>query len=141
MSQSITETKPKSPAALIQPDGAVSISFSIRYEDLIFDKEKPLGEGAYGKVYKGEWDFNTVAIKEYTAQDFSEKTKREILNEMSVMANAIQSAHLVRPIGMSLEKPHYCLVMEYMSGGDLYHYLHSELEDIPWNTRYRIGLA
>src|SRR5579863_10290333 len=97
MSQSITETKLKSPAQLIQSDGAVSISFSIHYSDLSFHKEKPLGEDAYGKVYKSKYDFNTVAIKEYTAQDFTEKTQREIRTEATVMAQvSTQSDYLVR---------------------------------------------
>lgn len=29
------------------------------------DKDNPLGSGAHGKVYKGKWDFNPIAIKEY----------------------------------------------------------------------------
>ena len=138
--QAKTETKPNSSAQLIQSDGAVSLSFYIPYKELSFDdKDQPLGEGAYGKVYKGKWDFNPVAIKEYTTQDFSEKTQREIRKEASVMAQvSTQSEFLVRLKGMTLEKPHYCLVMEYLPGGDLYHYLHSD-RDISWNTRYRIG--
>ncbi len=139
-SQTKLEIKPPSSTQLIQSDGAVSISFNIRYKDLSFDnRDNPLGEGAYGKVYRGKWDFNTVAIKEYTAQDFSEKTQKEIRTEASVMAQvSTTSDYLVRLKGMSLEKPHYCLVMEYMDGGDLYHYLHSN-RDISWEARYRWG--
>ncbi len=140
-SQTKLETKPKSPTQLIRPDGATTVFLNIPYSELSFDdKDKPLGKGVHGKVYKGTWDYNPVAIKEYDTQDFSEKTQREIRTEATVMVQAsTQSDYLVRLKGMSLEKPHYCLVMEYMPGGDLYHYLHSD-QDISWNIRYRIGL-
>ncbi len=140
-SQTKLETKPKSPTQLIRPDGATTVFLNIPYSELSFDdKNQPLGKGVHGKVYKGTWDYNPVAIKEYDTQDFSEKTQREIRTEATVMVQAsTQSDYLVRLKGMSLEKPHYCLVMEYMPGGDLYHYLHSD-QDISWNIRYRIGL-
>ena len=115
-----------------------SINYSICFADLTFGDL--LGQGAYGKVSKGEWQFNTVAIKEYTAQDFSEQTKNEILKEAKVMTTAsTQSDYLVRLRGTVLEKPHYALVMEYMPGGDLFHLLKSS-QELTWTMRYRISL-
>ena len=122
-----------------QPSGSqVLLDFNIRFEDLTFGDL--LGQGAYGKVFAGEWEFNTVAIKQYAAQDFSEKTKNEILKEAKVMATAsTQSDYLVRLRGIVLEKPHYSLVMEYMPGGDLFHLLKSS-QELTWTMRYRISL-
>ena len=114
------------------------LDFTIRFEDLTFGKL--LGQGAYGKVFAGEWKFNPVAIKQYTAQDFSEQTREEIRKEASIMATAsAQSDYLVRLRGVILEKPHYSLVMEYLPGGDLFHLLKSS-QEMTWPMRYRISL-
>ena len=116
----------------------ITLNFTIRYIDLTFGDQ--LGQGAYGKVFAGEWKFNPVAIKQYAAQDFSEQTQNEILKEAEVMAIAsTQSDYLVRLRGIVLEKPHYSLVMEYMPGGDLFHMLKSS-QELTWPMRYRISL-
>lgn len=118
----------------------VTLDFAIQFKDLTFSESDLLGQGGYGQVYKGEWRFNTVAIKQYTTQDFSETTKTEIAKEAKIMATvSTQSDYLVRLKGVVLEKPHYSLVMEYLSGGDLFHLLKSG-EELTWTRRYRIGL-
>ncbi|MBS0350626.1 MAG: protein kinase [Proteobacteria bacterium] len=118
--------------------GQVTLDFTIRFTDLTFSAL--LGQGGYGKVFGGEWKFNQVAIKQYTAQDFSEQTCLEIRREAMVMATvSTQSDYLVRLRGMILEKPHYSLVMEYLPGGDLFHLLKSS-ETLTWPRRYQIGL-
>ena len=128
----------KEPAPSSNPGGQVTLDFTIHFEDLTVGDE--LGRGAYGRVFAGEWQFNTVAIKQYTAQDFSEQTKNEILKEAKVMATAgTQSDYLVRLRGIVLEKPHYSLVMEYLPGGDLFHLLKSS-QELTWPMRYRISL-
>jgi serine/threonine protein kinase len=114
------------------------LDFTIRFEDLTFGKL--LGQGAYGKVFAGEWKFNPVAIKQYTAQDFSDQTREEIRKEASIMATvSAQSDYLVRLRGVILDKPNYSLVMEYLPGGDLFHLLKSS-QEMTWPMRYRIGL-
>ncbi len=118
--------------------GQVTLDFTVRFEDLTFGRV--LGQGGYGKVFEGEWKFNPVAIKQYTAQDFSESTRQEIRKEAMIMATvSTQSDYLVRLRGMILEKPHYSLVMEYMPGGDLFHLLKSS-QELTWTMRYRISL-
>ena len=64
-------------------ESQVTLDFKINFKDLTFSESDLLGQGGYGKVYKGEWQFNTVAIKQYTVQDFSDKTKTEIRKEAS----------------------------------------------------------
>ncbi|MBS0351103.1 MAG: protein kinase [Proteobacteria bacterium] len=114
------------------------LDFTIRFEDLTLGKL--LGQGGYGKVFAGEWKFNPVAIKQYTAQDFSDQTREEIRKEASIMATvSAQSDYLVRLRGVILEKPNYSLVMEYLPGGDLFHLLKSS-QEMTWPMRYRIGL-
>jgi TPR repeat protein/serine/threonine protein kinase len=121
-----------------EDSSVVTLDFSVQLKDITLGRL--LGEGSYGKVHFGEWNLNEVAVKLFTIQNFTEKTKKEIRQEALVMATAgTQSDYLVRLKGMILEKPHYALVMEYMSGGDLYHFLHEDRE-ISWTVRYRIGI-
>lgn len=131
-------SKQLTPSDSKKDSSQVLLDFAIRFEDLTLGDL--LGQGGYGKVYAGEWKFNPVAIKQYTAQDFSDSTKSEIRKEAMIMATvSTQSDFLVRLRGMILEKPNYSLVMEYMPGGDLFHLLKSS-QDITWPMRYRIGL-
>ena len=134
-SGSVPKTEPAPPG---NSSGQVTLDFTIQFSDLTFGAL--LGQGGYGKVYAGEWKFNKVAIKQYTAQDFSDQTRLEIRKEAMVMATvSTQSDYLVRLRGMILEKPHYSLVMEYLPGGDLFHLLKSS-EPLTWPRRYQIGL-
>ena len=129
---------PKKESVPARQPGEVLLDFTIRFEDLTFGDE--LGRGAYGKVSKGAWQFEDVAIKQYMAQDFSEQTQQEILKEAKIMATAgAQSKHLVQLRGIVLGKPHYSLVMEYLPGGDLFHLLKSS-QELTWPMRYRISL-
>ncbi|MBS0352059.1 MAG: protein kinase [Proteobacteria bacterium] len=133
------ESTPKKELVSVSASGGqMTLDFSIHFKDLTIGKL--LGQGGYGKVYAGEWQFNTVAIKQYAAQDFSEQAQNEILKEAKVMATAsTQSDYLVRLRGIVLEKPYYSLVMEYMPGGDLFHLLKSS-QELTWTMRYRISL-
>ncbi len=129
---------PKRESVPVSQPGEVLLNFTIRFEDLTLGDE--LGRGAYGKVSKGVWQFEDVAIKQYMAQDFSEQTQHEILKEAKIMATAgAQSKHLVQLRGIVLGKPHYSLVMEYLPGGDLFHLLKSS-QELTWTMRYRISL-
>ena len=128
----------KEPTLPNHPGGQVTLDFTIHFEDLTLGDE--LGRGAYGKVSKGVWQFEDVAIKQYMAQDFSEQTQHQILKEAKIMATAgAQSKHLVQLRGIVLGKPHYSLVMEYLPGGDLFHLLKSS-QELTWSMRYRISL-
>src|SRR5260221_14682328 len=125
-------SKQSTPSDSKKDSSQVTLDFAIRFEDLKFSESDLLGQGSYGKVYKGKWKFNPVAIKQFTAQDFSDQTKKEIRKEAFIMATASsQSDYLVRLIGVILEKPHYSLIMEYLPGGDLFHFLKSDKE-ITW---------
>ncbi len=131
----LIETKLQSSKPLIQSYGEF---FRIRHGDLVYDYEdEPLAKGGSAAVFRGKWNSETVAIKKYFTH---EEIEKEICNEAAVMVLAsTYSKHLVQFKGISLEKPHYCLVMEYMPGGNLYDLLHSR-QNISWDTRYRIGL-
>jgi serine/threonine protein kinase len=55
---------------------------------LTFDRTKVLGKGAFGIVYEGVWDGNTVAVKripiDHAANDEREEKALKILNHINV---------------------------------------------------------
>ncbi len=107
--------------------GHMLVDFNIPYWKI--KEEKVLGEGAFGTVSLGKYDRDRVAIKRFKLEDFPRELLQKILSEASVMAR-IQSDYLVGLRGVCLEAPHYCLVMEYLPGGDLYQLLHPKKSEV-----------
>ncbi|KAF3648271.1 putative (RS)-norcoclaurine 6-O-methyltransferase-like [Capsicum annuum] len=99
-----------------------------------FSESKMIGEGAYGKVYKGDLDRTPVAIK-VLCSDASEK-KDEFLKEVEVLSQ-LHHPHIVLLLGAC---PDYgCLVYEYMENGNLGDYiLERNTKPFPWFSRFRI---
>ncbi|MCD7455342.1 hypothetical protein HAX54_027883 [Datura stramonium] len=99
-----------------------------------FSESKMIGEGAYGKVYKGDLDHTPVAIK-VLHSDASEK-KEEFLKEVEVLSQ-LHHPHIVLLIGACPDKG--CLVYEYMENGNLEEYiLERNSKPFPWFCRFRI---
>jgi hypothetical protein len=83
--------KPKKFSDNIQPQGITVTIPCISYSSINYGATKiKLGAGGNGTVFLGhiEGEVSPVAIKEFIAEDFSEKTKRQIEREMKVMAQA-----------------------------------------------------
>lgn len=99
---------------------------------------KELGRGGFGVVYRGEWDGETVAIKQLNVSDFPGKNEREFLKEALTMSKS-HSPNIVQLLGTCIYKHPYALVTQYLTGGSLYHLLHSEKVP-PWEIRMNIIL-
>ncbi|KAK0043287.1 mitogen-activated protein kinase kinase kinase 11 [Biomphalaria pfeifferi] len=92
--------------------------FEIDFEEL--DLEEVIGVGGFGKVYKGKWRNETVAIKA-ARQDPDEPISVTIENvrkeaKLFWLLNHVNIAALR---GVCLKTPNLCLVMEYAAGGSL----------------------
>ncbi|XP_015059950.1 U-box domain-containing protein 34 [Solanum pennellii] len=99
-----------------------------------FSESKMIGEGAYGKVYKGDLDHTPVAIK-VLHSDASEK-KEEFLKEVEVLSQ-LHHPHIVLLLGACPENG--CLAYEYMENGNLEdHILERNSKPLPWFSRFRI---
>lgn len=98
-----------------------------------------LGEGAFGKVYRGELlmaDTNSVvpvAIKTLK-EDANSKTKIDFKREAELMTD-LQHPNIVCLIGVCFREEPMCMLFEFMSEGDLHEYLlsHSPRTDVPVN--------
>ena len=78
-----------------------------------------IGRGAFGKIYKGEYKGQTVAVK-YIASDFSKEfdNVQEFMQEINVISK-IQHENIVKFIGACTKQENVCILYEFMDGGNL----------------------
>jgi TPR repeat protein/Ran GTPase-activating protein (RanGAP) involved in mRNA processing and transport/predicted Ser/Thr protein kinase len=125
---------PTTPAPIVSKQAEKEPNFSpiLAYKELTLIKE--IGKGGYGVVFQAIWRGKPAAVKQLINQHLSAKTKEEFLTEAQTMAG-LHSSHIVQLFGYC-ESP-YCLVMEYMPKGSLYHVLHGK-ERLEWPERMQI---
>lgn len=109
-------------------------------DNILFLEE--LGEGAFGKVFKGELSLKTdldnnhtnkidsvipIAIKTLK-EDANNSFKLDFRHEAELMAD-LQHPNIVALLGVCLEGQPMCMLFEFMSNGDLHRFLlnHSPL--------------
>eukprot|EP01018_Ginkgo_biloba_P010392 Gb_27190 [translate_table: standard] len=105
-----------------------------------FRSECLLGEGGFGRVYKGRLDTGQiVAVKQLDRNGL--QGNREFLVEV-LMLSLLHHPNLVNLIGYCADGDQRLLVYEYMPLGSLEDHLHdlsSDKEPLDWNTRMKIA--
>ncbi|KAK3246932.1 hypothetical protein CYMTET_43545 [Cymbomonas tetramitiformis] len=93
---------------------------AIPYADLRILQE--VGSGGFGTVYWGTWQGNEVAYKEIVIESNNERaSKRQILElyKEAYIMSLLRTPLVCGLYGVTLEAPHYGLVLPYYSGGAL----------------------
>ncbi|KAG1650520.1 Inactive tyrosine-protein kinase transmembrane receptor ROR1 [Nymphon striatum] len=99
--------------------------------------QQELGEGAFGKVYKGEvmgvtkeGIITPVAIKTLKA-NATQKTMQDFRREVDLMTD-LRHNNIVCLIGVCIKEEPMCMLFEFMSKGDLHEFLiiHSPQTDV-----------
>ncbi|XP_076830034.1 mitogen-activated protein kinase kinase kinase 21 isoform X2 [Brachyhypopomus gauderio] len=96
------------------PSSPVQITFSELF------LEEIIGVGGFGKVYRGTWGEQEVAVKA-ARQDPDEDitaTAASVKQEAKLFS-MLQHPNIIKLQGVCLEEPNLCLVMEYAQGGTL----------------------
>ncbi|CAO2833524.1 unnamed protein product [Amaranthus hypochondriacus] len=104
-----------------------------------FTAENLLGEGGFGRVYKGFIDKQAVAVKHLDRNGF--QGNREFLVEV-LMLSLLHDPHLVNLVGYCAEGPQRVLVYEYMAKGSLEDHLldlQPTTKPLDWKTRMKIA--
>lgn len=104
-----------------------------------FSRDKILGSGGFGEVYKGELqDGTVVAVK--VAKLGNIKSTQQVLNEVEILSQ-VNHKHLVRLLGCCVEAEQPLMIYEYISNGTLYDHLHGKRSTfLEWKTRLKIAL-
>ena len=109
-------------------------------------EEDKLGSGAYGTVYRGQWEDMSVAVKVFkiSSKHFNKRAKEMFMNEVQVMW-ALRHPNIVTIYGANHEakSPGPFIVMELLhkSLADTLHSPPHNLNkpaDLNWSTRLSI---
>ncbi|CAN1805627.1 Probable serine/threonine-protein kinase PBL7 [Linum perenne] len=129
-------------------DGIAANTFTFRELAIAtnnFRKECLLGEGGFGRVYKGylkksvsfQHETIVVAIKQLDRN--GSQGNREFLVEV-LMLSLLHHRNLVNLIGYCADGDQRLLIYEYMPLGSLDDHLHAlDKKGLDWNTRMRIA--
>ncbi|XP_058110153.1 wall-associated receptor kinase-like 20 [Magnolia sinica] len=105
-----------------------------------FSKERMLGSGGFGEVYKGVLeDGSLVAVK--SAKVGNIKSNQQVLNEVGILSQ-VNHKNLVRLLGCCVEADPPLLVYEYISNGTLHNHLRRSVVPtfLGWKMRLNIAL-
>ncbi|KAF2880458.1 hypothetical protein ILUMI_25706 [Ignelater luminosus] len=93
------------------------------YKEVAFVEE--LGEGAFGKVYKGELKTKSgkiiVAVKSLK-ENASAKTQADFQREIELISE-LKHPNIICLLGVVIKQEPMCMLFEYMSEGDLHEFL------------------
>ncbi|XP_059439885.1 L-type lectin-domain containing receptor kinase IX.1-like [Corylus avellana] len=107
-----------------------------------FSKERKLGEGGFGAVYKGYLTDNLdmpIAVKKISRG--SKQGKKEYITEVKIISR-LRHRNLLQLIGWSHDnKGEFLLVYEFMPNGSLDAHLFGKTSPLPWVMRYKISLG
>ncbi|KAF6167095.1 hypothetical protein GIB67_041350 [Kingdonia uniflora] len=105
-----------------------------------FSKERKLGEGGFGGVYKGFLnDLGIlVAVKKISRE--SKQGRKEYITEVKIISS-LRHRNLVQLIGWCHEGVEFLLVYEFMPNRSLDYHLFSQLSFLTWTVRYKIALG
>ncbi|KAI5617677.1 mitogen-activated protein kinase kinase kinase 11-like [Silurus asotus] len=106
-------------------EGELGPAVELQFEPEVLDfrelsLQEVIGVGGFGKVYRGIWRGELVAVKA-ARQDPDEDisvTAQNVRNEARLFA-MLTHLNIIALKGVCLKEPNLCLIMEYASGGPL----------------------
>ncbi|KAI4319351.1 hypothetical protein MLD38_032956 [Melastoma candidum] len=107
-----------------------------------FTPERVLGEGGFGRVYRGILEDGTeIAVKLLTRGQ--QNGDRELISEVEMLSR-LHHRNLVKLIGVCIERRTRCLVYELIRNGSVESHLHGSDKSkgpLDWDARMKIALG
>ncbi|KAG5553988.1 hypothetical protein RHGRI_011754 [Rhododendron griersonianum] len=105
-----------------------------------YAKDRILGQGGYGVVYKGILpDQRVVAIKKSKLMDVDKVQVDQCINELLILTQ-VNHRNVVKVLGFCFESKVPELVYEYISNGTLSQHIHRTLSWLTLDHRLRIAI-
>lgn len=106
------------PGGLVAGGVPEGCPLEIDFTELVL--EEVIGAGGFGKVYRGMWQGEEVAVKA-ARQDPDEdiSATAESVRQEARLFWMLRHPNIINLIGVCLREPNLCLVMEYARGGAL----------------------
>ncbi|KAL6053079.1 Nucleolar protein with MIF4G domain 1 [Balamuthia mandrillaris] len=111
---------------------------AIPFEDLTLE-EPPIGFGAFGVVYRASWRGAHVAVKKLLVV-LNEEQYQQFLREAAIMERVSNHPNIADFCGITLAKPHFCIVGEYYENGNIADYLRQH-PDTCWKQIVKVALC
>ena len=107
---------------------AMPVDNNIQRSEVTRVGAEPLGAGAFGVVWRGQWHGTDVALKTLTSP--SPEAVKDLLNEIATLKRVSNHKHIVQFFGACVDGGEVFIVMELMARGSM--------EDIlckgPWRS-------
>lgn len=100
---------------------------------------RQIGEGGFGVVSEGLYNQFKVAIKQLRKSHLTDEEFEEFKQEVHKMV-LLKSPHIIQFYGICVDQSPYCIVMEYMENGSLFHIIHDNNRELSWSLREKIAL-
>ncbi|XP_013888976.1 mitogen-activated protein kinase kinase kinase MLK4 isoform X2 [Austrofundulus limnaeus] len=101
-----------------EPEQVPNSPTQIPFGELVL--EEIIGVGGFGKVYRGTWKDQEVAVKAARQDPDEDITATAAgVKQEAKLFSMLQHPNIIRLEGVCLEEPNLCLVMEYARGGTL----------------------
>ncbi|XP_050533043.1 uncharacterized protein LOC126901001 isoform X2 [Daktulosphaira vitifoliae] len=126
----------------------------INYDELVtatdnWNKDRILGEGGFGVVYKGNWINTDVAIKRLKTKGVAEKVinmhtlgnKIQSSSREIMYLNAIKHDNILSMYGFTIHDSESCLIYQFMANGSLEDRLQCKDGSKPLNWPMRENIA
>ncbi|KAH7429681.1 hypothetical protein KP509_09G061300 [Ceratopteris richardii] len=111
--------------------------WEIDYNQLKLNKQ--VASGSFGDLYKGTYCGQDVAIKVLRPERLNEDLQKEFAQEVYIMRK-VRHKNVVQFIGACTRPPNLCIVTEFMSGGSVYDYLHSQRGSFKFPVLLRVAI-